>query len=49
MRRPEPSLPQKISKVLDDTLRETCNKVVAKIGREVCLWDAGTMSLGKVQ
>lgn len=36
-----------MSKVLDDTLRETCNKVVAKIGREVCLWDAGTMSLGK--
>lgn len=30
--------------VFDDTLRETCNKVVAKIGREVCLWDAGTMT-----
>ena len=36
-----------MSKVIDDTLRDSFSKVVAKIGRDVVLWHAGSMNLGE--
>lgn len=36
-----------MSKVIDDTLRDSFSKVVAKIGREIVLWHAGSMNLGE--
>ena len=35
------------AEVIDESLRNSCSKVVAKVGRDMVLWDAGSMRPGK--